>query len=94
MLHTKDFWLTHDGRLEVYNAKLATKLNRFLKTYQLGRYKFRKGEEAIFRLLRADIADIVSRFLIRTPKISRTANKSLNHNAAKNPGQRSVRKNR
>lgn len=49
-IHTKRFHLTLDGRLEVYDNRLATRINRFLKVYDKGQYSFKEGEEAVFRL--------------------------------------------
>ena len=45
-VHTPKFWLTSDGRLEVYDYKLAIKINRYAKRYPEG--SFTKGDEAIF----------------------------------------------
>ena len=46
-VHTSKFWLT-GKRLEVYDSKLATRINKKLLTYDNGRYRFKVGEEALF----------------------------------------------
>lgn len=65
ILHTQKCWLTSDGRLEVYNHKLATKINRFLKFYDGGDYTFKEGEEGLFRLSSDQIQLILSKFLTK-----------------------------
>lgn len=64
ILHTTRFWLTSDGRLEVYDYKLATRLNRLLKAYDNGKYTFQEGEEALFKLESSNQIDsILCKFL-------------------------------
>ena len=67
ILHNTKCWLTSDGRLEVYDAHLATKINKYLQWYMDGSlpYRFRRGEEAVFRLTQVEINDILQRFLIK-----------------------------
>ena len=65
-LHTTKFWLQPSGRLEVYHYKLATKLNKYFKTYDNGLYKFLKGEEAIFFVSQNDYNEDLWKIL--TPK--------------------------
>jgi hypothetical protein len=58
------FHLTDDGRLEVYAAKLATSLNILLKTYENGEYRFKQGEEAVFKVpKKQDLYDQVIKLL-------------------------------
>lgn len=47
-LHTTKFWLTSDGRLEVYDQRLLLRLNRYFKKYDNGKYAFKSGEEGFF----------------------------------------------
>lgn len=61
MLHTAKFWLTSDGRLEVYDFRLATKIEKELKRY--GGYRFKVGEEAVFRLTKSEVDTILGKFL-------------------------------
>jgi len=52
-LHTKQVHLTPDGRLEVYDYKMANRLNTILRKYFEGvdqLYKFKKHEEAVFKV--------------------------------------------
>lgn len=56
---------TSDGRLEVYNHKLATKINKFLKFYDNGDYSFKEGEEGLFRIPSNQIQLILSQFLTK-----------------------------
>lgn len=63
ILHSKHVCFTEDGRLEVYDDRLATKLNKFLKTYDSGIYKFQPGEEGLFWVPSDQIQLILSNFL-------------------------------
>lgn len=65
ILHTQKFWLTSDGRLEVYNHRLASRINKFLKFYDNGDYSFKEGEEGLFRLSSDQIRLILSKFLTK-----------------------------
>jgi hypothetical protein len=62
-LHTARFRLTEDGRLEVYDARLATRLNRALRRYEDGAYTFKRGEEAVYNLTPEQLPSILQRFL-------------------------------
>jgi hypothetical protein len=62
-LHTSRFRLTEDGRLEVYDARLATRLNRVLRRYDAGTYAFKRGEEAVFQVPSDQLESILRRFL-------------------------------
>lgn len=62
ILHNRQVWFTADGRLEVYNHKLATKLNKFFKKYDNGKYKFEEHEEAVFNVPPNQIGYIRSLF--------------------------------
>ena len=68
ILHNRRVWLTSDGRLEVYDNRLATKINEELKSYDSGKYKFKKYEEAVYRLSREQIQYILDKFLIKKAK--------------------------
>lgn len=50
ILHTTKLCFTTDGRLEVYDHKLATKFNKIFKKWNDGKYKFKEGEEAFFKV--------------------------------------------
>lgn len=50
-LHTSKLWLTTDGRLEVYDQRLALRFNRYFKKYDDGKYPFQPGEEAVFKVV-------------------------------------------
>ena len=61
---TKRYWLdTSSRRLEVYDHRLASRLNRFLKKYDDGSYSFKEGEEALFNLSQIEMAAIWRPFL-------------------------------
>ncbi len=62
-LHTKKFWLTADGRLEVYDARLATKLSKYFKKFEDGRHRFKVGEEAVFRVRQIETNEVLSLLL-------------------------------
>lgn len=68
ILHNKKCWFTSDGRLEVYNAKLATRLNKFMKTYDAGKYVFKQGEEGVFKIPSNLIQMIREEFLVKKSK--------------------------
>ena len=62
------YWLTKDethNRLEVYNARLANKLNQLLLTYDKGRYIFRSDDEAVFRLTDSQMRDVLNNVLLK-----------------------------
>lgn len=63
ILHNQKLWLTKDGRLEVYHHKLATRINRWLKYYDNGRYSFEAGEEGLFKLSQIELNEFITRFL-------------------------------
>lgn len=67
ILHNAQCWLTSDGRLEVYNARLATRINRYLGWYMDGRipYAFKDDEEALFRLSQVELNEVLHRFLVK-----------------------------
>ncbi len=65
-LHTKRFRLFEDGRLEVYDHRLATRLNRHLKRYDNGEYTIQEGEEAVFFLSQIETIDVLSKFLSKS----------------------------
>jgi hypothetical protein len=65
ILHNNKVWFTDDGRLEVYHHKLATKLNRLLKSYDSGFYTFQQGEEAIFKISKEMVPIILKDFLYK-----------------------------
>lgn len=71
ILHNDKVWLTADGRLEVYDSRLATRINRYLKTYDNGLYTFRSGEEAVYKLKGSDqIQFILQQFLTKKSTIA------------------------
>lgn len=65
VLHTSKCHFTSDGRLEVYAARLATKLNKFFKKYDNGDYVFSEGEEGVYDVSPDRIQLILSTFLTR-----------------------------
>jgi hypothetical protein len=65
VLHNKKCWFTTDGRLEVYSPRLATKLNKYLKTYDNGNYIFQSGEEVVFKVPSDLIGFIREEFLVK-----------------------------
>ncbi len=65
ILHNTKVWLTTDGRLEVYDPKLATRINRYVKSYANGKYTFKPGEEAVFKLSQIELNKVLSLFLFR-----------------------------
>lgn len=70
ILHNENVWFTDDGRLEIYNSRLATKINKYLKTYDNGNYVFSDGEEACFRVPSDQIQTILLTFLTRNRTIN------------------------
>lgn len=50
ILHNTKLCFTTDGRLEVYDHKLATKFNKIFKKWNDGKCKFKEGEEAFFKV--------------------------------------------
>lgn len=77
LLVTKKFRLYKNGRLEVYDHRLATKLNRYTKTYQGGQYRVKKGEEAIFKIAQEEIPNILSKFLVKKSNHSKQTSNHL-----------------
>lgn len=65
ILHTRKCHFTSDGRLEVYDARLANRLNKLFKKFDNGEYQIQKGEEVFFNVPPNDIQSILLRFLIR-----------------------------
>lgn len=65
VLHTIDIWATADGRIEIYNYKLATKVNRHLKSYDNGTYRFKRGEEGLFKVEPDQLRSLLSLFFKR-----------------------------
>jgi Leu/Phe-tRNA-protein transferase len=65
ILHNDKVWFTDDGRLEVYYHRLATKLNRLLKTYDSGLYVFEQGEEAVFMVSQDMVPVILNDYLYK-----------------------------
>ena len=77
LLHNKKVLLTSDGRLEVYNHRLATKLNKHFKEYDDGKYRFRAGEEAVFQIEPSEISFILETFLVKKPRQPKAESKKL-----------------
>lgn len=65
ILHNSKVWLTADGRLEVYDNRIANKLNAYLKTYDTGVYLFKQHEEAVFKIAPDQIQTILLTFLTK-----------------------------
>lgn len=65
ILHNDKVWFTSDGRLEVYNHRLATKLNRLLKSYDSGLYVFEQGEEAVFKVSQDMVPVVLNDYLYK-----------------------------
>jgi hypothetical protein len=63
ILHNSKCWFTADGRLEVYDHKLATKLNKHFQRYENGDYRFKEGEEAVFMVPQLELNNVLRRFL-------------------------------
>lgn len=68
ILYNSRCFYTTDGRLAVYNYKLATKLNKYLKHYDSGKYKFLPGEEAIFKVPTNKIDYVLKTYLTKRPR--------------------------
>lgn len=49
--------------LEIYDYRLANRLNNYYKRYDNGGYKFKQGEEAIFHVAPNDVQFIRDSFL-------------------------------
>ena len=62
----------HDsGRVEIYDYKLASKINKKLMHYDNGDYKFKEGDEALFQVAPNLLQSFISGFLTkRRVKIS------------------------
>jgi hypothetical protein len=65
VFHNAKIWLTSDGRLEVYHARLATRLNKHFLKYESGYYVFQKGEEAVFQVPLDQTPTILKTFLTK-----------------------------
>lgn len=57
------------GRLEVFDHVLAFHVNKRLKKYNNGKYRFKVGDEPFFRVPLNQIQSILSDFMIRESKI-------------------------
>jgi hypothetical protein len=68
ILHNSKCHFTTDGRLEVYYNRLGTRLNRYFKRYDDGRYTFKEGEEAIFKVPKDQFDYILKTFLSKRTK--------------------------
>lgn len=68
ILHNNRCCFTSDGRLEVYYNRLATRLNRYFKSYDDGRYTFKAGEEAIFKVPKEQFNFVLVTFLSKRLK--------------------------
>jgi hypothetical protein len=73
LLKTRKMEFYSDGRLEIYDYKLATKLNRLIKKYEGGRYRFIQGEEAIYYLHQIKTIEGLSSFLSKLSFLSKEA---------------------
>lgn len=73
ILHNAKCWFTADGRLEVYHHELATKLNKHFKTYDNGNYRFKRGEEAVFKVPSNQTQSILLTYLTKKQALTQGA---------------------
>ena len=65
ILHNQKVCFTDDGRLEVYDSRLATRLNKHFKKFDDGKYIFKKGEECFYSVPLTQLNMILEQFLVK-----------------------------